>query len=253
MINSSKVIGKLNISETTKELVEKIAQTFSDLAHAAIKENGRFIVSLSGGSTPKALYERLAQPPYVGSIKWDQVIVFLGDERCVPHDHPDSNFKMIDEALLAKVAIPESNIFKTMGQSEDPEAAALLYDQEIRRVFISPSEEVPSFDLILLGLGPDGHTASLFPGSKALQEKHRLYVANYVEKFSSNRLTMTLPLINEGKNVIFLVSGDSKANILKEVLEQPEKQYPSQSIKPRSGNLDWYVDQAAVRLLKAQA
>jgi 6-phosphogluconolactonase len=253
MINSSRVIGKLNISETAEQLVEKIAQTFSDLAHAAIKENGRFIVSLSGGSTPKALYERLAQPPYAGGIKWDHVIVFLGDERCVPHDHPDSNFKMLDEALLSKVAIPESNIFKTMGQAEDPEAAALLYDQEIRRVFVSPSEEVPSFDLILLGLGPDGHTASLFPETKALKEMHRLYVANYVEKFGSNRLTMTLPLINAGQEVIFLVSGDLKAQILQEVLEQPEKQFPSQLIKPCSGNLHWYVDRAAVKLLNAQA
>jgi 6-phosphogluconolactonase len=253
MINSSRVVGKLEVSETAKDLVEHIAKTFSDLAHEACKENGRFVVSLSGGSTPKALYERLSQPPYSGGIKWDQVIIFLGDERCVPHDHPDSNYKMIDEALLSKIAIPESNVFMTIGQAEDPEKAALLYDHEIRRVNSTPNDEIPSFDLILLGLGPDGHTASLFPESKALHENTRLYVANYVEKFHSNRISMTFPLINEGKNIIFLVSGDAKAEILKEVLEQPDKQYPSQMIKPRSGNLHWYVDRAAARLLSPQA
>lgn len=251
-INSSRVLGKLEISETSADLVEHIAKTFSDLAQKAIAKNGRFIVSASGGSTPKALYKRLAEPPYAGGIQWADVIFFLGDERCVPHDHPDSNFKMLEEALLSKVAIPESNVFRTVGQAEDPEVSALSYDEDLRRVFRSPEGEVPRFDLILLGLGPDGHTASLFPESKALTVIDRLYVANFVEKFNSNRITMTFPLINEGEVVIFLVEGDGKAQILKEVLEQPDKQYPSQSVAPRSGNLFWYVDRAAVRLLTAQ-
>ncbi|CAN5190263.1 6-phosphogluconolactonase [soil metagenome] len=252
MINSSRVVGKVEVSETATELVEHIAKKFSELAAKAIKENGRFIVSVSGGSTPKALYERLAQPPYVGGIKWADVIFFLGDERCVPHDHPDSNFKMIDEALFSKIAIPESNVFRTVGQSEDPEVSALSYDEDLRRVFRTLEGEVPRFDLILLGLGPDGHTASLFPESKALKITDRLYVSNFVEKLNSQRITMTYPLIDEAKVVIFLVSGDSKAQILKEVLEQPDKQYPSQSITPRSGNLFWYVDRAAVKLLTPQ-
>jgi 6-phosphogluconolactonase len=170
----------------------------------------------------------------------------------VPHDHPDSNFKMIDEALFSKIAIPESNVFRTVGQSEDPQVSALSYDEDLRRVFRAAEGEVPRFDLILLGLGPDGHTASLFPESKALHINDRLYVANFVEKFNSNRITMTLPLINEGEVVIFLVEGDGKAQILKEVLEQPDKQYPSQLVEPRSGNLFWYVDKAAVRLLTPQ-
>jgi 6-phosphogluconolactonase len=252
MLNSSRIIGKLEVSQTPQELVEHIAKTFSELAAKAIKEKGRFIVSVSGGSTPKALYKRLAEPPYVGGIAWADVIFFLGDERCVPHDHPDSNFKMIDEALLSKIAIPESNVFRTVGQAEDPEVSALSYDEDLRRVFRVADGEVPRFDLILLGLGPDGHTASLFPESRALQIKDRLYVANFVEKFNSNRITMTLPLINEGEVVIFLVEGDGKAQILKEVLEQPDKQYPSQLVAPRSGNLFWYVDKAAVRLLTPQ-
>ncbi|MBS1957213.1 MAG: 6-phosphogluconolactonase [Cyanobacteria bacterium SZAS-4] len=252
MINSSRIVGKVEVSETATDLVEHIAKTFSELAAKAIKENGRFIVSVSGGSTPKALYERLAQPPYVGGIKWADVIFFLGDERCVPHDHPDSNFKMIDEALLSKIAIPESNVFRTVGQAEDPEVSALSYDEDLRRVFRVGAGDIPRFDLILLGLGPDGHTASLFPESKALKITDRLYVANFVEKFNSHRITMTFPLIDEGQVIIFLVSGDGKAEILKEVLEQPDKQFPSQSIKPRSGNLFWYVDRAAVRLLNPQ-
>lgn len=249
MINSSRVVGELKVSDTEKDLVEAIAKTFADMAEKAIKEDGRFVVSLSGGSTPKALYERLAQPPYVGGIKWDKVLIFLGDERCVPHDNKDSNYKMINEALLSKIAIPESNVFKTVGQADDPDGAAQKYDAELRRVFKISGDEVPSFDLILLGLGPDGHTASLFPESKALKIIDRLYVANFVEKFDSYRLTMTFPLIDAGKTVIFLVCGDSKSQILKEVLELPEKQYPSQCIEPKSGDLQWYVDRAAVKLL----
>lgn len=252
MLNSSRLLGKLEVSENSAELVEHIAKTFSGLAAQAIKENGRFIVSVSGGSTPKALYKRLSEPPYIGGIQWADVIFFLGDERCVPHDHPDSNFKMIDEALLSKIAIPESNVFRTVGQSEDPDISALSYEEDLRRVFRVPEGDVPRFDLILLGLGPDGHTASLFPDSKALQICDRLYVANYVEKFNSTRITMTYPVINEGQVVIFLVEGDGKAQILKEVLEQPDKQYPSQLVAPRSGNLFWYVDRAAVRLLTPQ-
>lgn len=249
MINSSRVIGKVEVFDTPQTLVEKLAEKFAELAKTAIYENGRFTVSLSGGTTPKALYERLAKPPYSGDIQWDSVLIFLGDERCVTHDHHDSNYGMIKTALLDKVAIPESSVFPTMGQAEDPEQSALQYDETLRRVFVAPDDQIPSFDLILLGLGPDGHTASLFPDSKALNEFKRLYVANYIEKFESHRLTMTYPLINEAQNIVFMVSGESKASILKEVLG-PQKQFPAQAVQPRSGSLHWFVDKDAAKLLQ---
>jgi 6-phosphogluconolactonase len=250
VVSANRLNNQIEVFENDRELVEALAKKFEELAKAAINEYGRFIVSLSGGSTPKIFYERLAEQPYAGHLQWDKILFFLGDERCVPHDHPDSNFSMINRALFTKVAIPESNIFPTIHQDTDPDGAAAQYEETLRRVYAAPNDEVPSFDLILLGLGPDGHTASLFPETKALKESKKLYVANFIPKFDGNRISMSYPLINAGKEICFIVTGDNKASILKDVLERPDRQLPSQVVQPKTGKLVWLVDRAAVRLLQ---
>jgi 6-phosphogluconolactonase len=238
---------QLAISDDAKSLVASLADKFCRLADSFIKHTGRFTVALSGGSTPKALYELLATPEYQNRVNWSKVLFFLGDERCVPHDDGESNFLMINTALLSKIPIPKENVFATQGQDKDPKAAAAQYEESLKKVFAG--QGVPQFDLILLGLGPDGHTASLFPESDALKEEARFYVANFVKKFDSYRLTLTYPVLNRAKEVIFLVSGDGKADIVKEVIEGKDKKYPSQFVQPKSGNLTWFMDRAAASKL----
>lgn len=238
------------IHETAQALVEALAQRFADLAQESIRQRGKFTAALSGGSTPKALYERLAKPPFSNSIEWEKARLFLGDERCVSHADEESNYRMIDQALLSKIPVPSTSAFPTQGQDKDPQGAAQSYEQTIRTVFQS-AEGVPVFDLVLLGLGPDGHTASLFPGSKAIQEHKRLYIANFVEKFDSWRLTMTYPLLKNARNIVFLVSGPSKAAILADVFKKPEKKYPAQAVHPINGNLEWFIDKDAAKLLSS--
>ncbi|HEY9719524.1 MAG TPA: 6-phosphogluconolactonase [Trichormus sp.] len=240
----------INVSENADELVHNLANRFCELAREAIAARNNFAVALSGGSTPKALYETLATPEYRGQIDWTKVLLFLGDERCVPHSSSDSNFNMVTQALLSKLEIPDSHVFSTEGQDKDPEAAAKHYEERIRRAFGSHSD-VPKFDLILLGLGPDGHTASLFPDSAALKEKQKLFVANFAPKMQAWRMTITFPVINNGLNVYFLVSGESKAAIVADIFTSQSKKYPAQFVQPEGGKLEWWMDQpAAARLTK---
>ena len=243
--------GSLNVSKDAGELVEELAAAFYKLSERAVEERGRFTVALSGGSTPKALYERLSKPDYKTKIQWDKAYFFLGDERCVAHSDPGSNFLMASNALFDKIG--PTNLFPTTDQDTNPEAAAANYEATIQKVFELKAGEFPTFDLILLGLGPDGHTASLFPDSKALTEKKRLFVANFVEKFKSYRLTMTFPVINKAREIIFMVSGKGKADILKKVLDANTSQYPSQHVDALSGNLEWFVDQDAASNLNVNA
>ena len=247
-MNSSQHTGQLEIYDTDEKLVEGLAEHIYDLSKLALETRGQFTISLSGGSTPKALYEHLAAA-YAKKLDWGSILWFLGDERCVPHDSDESNYRMINEALLSKAPVPRSNVFATEGQDSDPKASASHYEALMRQVVPSRSNDIPCFDLILLGLGPDGHTASLFPGSAALKEQERCFVANWVEKFNSNRLTTTYPVLNNARNVIFLASGKGKAQILNEVLNSPEAGYPAQKVQPTPGRLQWFVDKAAVELL----
>jgi 6-phosphogluconolactonase len=241
---------KLEIYENAKELAWAAALRFASLAEQATKERGRFAVALSGGSTPKALFAILAEKPFADALPWQTIHFFWGDERCVPPDHPDSNYHMTHETLLSKVAIPQENIFRIPAEDEDHGRAAAIYAETIRQFF---SSEAPRFDLVFLGMGADGHTASLFPGTEALQVEDRIAVANYVEKLQTYRITLTAATINHAENVIFLVGGEDKAAALKEVLEgayQPEK-YPSQMIHPVNGELLWMLDEAAAAELTA--
>ena len=227
-------------------LAEDAARQIVELARQSIRERGRFTFVLSGGSTPKTLFSMLAAEPYRSQIDWGKIEFFWGDERSVPPDHPDSNYRMANEAMLSKVPVPAGHIHRMRGELEPGEAA-----QEYARELLAFSSGKPlHFDCILLGLGPDAHTASLFPASEALKVKEATVVANWVEKFQTWRITMTAPLINQARCVMFLAAGDEKAAPLHEVLQgtrQPEV-YPAQLIAPQ-GDLLWEVDVAAGRLL----
>lgn len=223
------------------------ADMFVDAARHAIGTHGRFFVALSGGSTPRALFQLLAAAPYRDAVEWAHTLVFWGDERCVPPDHPDSNYRMARDALLAHIPIPRDQVFRMPGEATDPTAGAALYEQTVRRAFALGPHEDPRFDLVLLGMGPDGHTASLFPHTAALHVTNRLVVANRVEKLDSTRLTLTTRALNNAALVAFLVAGPDKAEALAGVLEGPPRpdDLPAQMIVPTHGHTIWLVDQAA--------
>jgi len=228
-------------------LAQAAAQEFHKLADAAVQERGRFCVALSGGNTPRAIYSLLASEHK--ELPWDRIHIFFGDERHVPPDHPDSNFRMASESLLSKVPIPEKNVHRIRAELA-ADVAATEYEQELVNFFHLGDHDWPRFDLIDLGIGEDGHTASLFPGSNALTETSRRVVANWVEKFKTFRITFTFPVLNHAAEIVFLVSGADKAQVLSEVLRAGARKYPSQSVQPENGRLLWLVDQDAGRLLR---
>ena len=232
------------------ELNRKAAAQFVALADDAIARSGRFAVALSGGSTPKSLYSLLASPEYCNLIDWPRVHFFWGDERCVPPDHPDSNFRMVRETLLDKIQIPNKNIHRMLGEREPPEAAA-AYEAELKEFLDLEHGGWRRFDLIYLGLGEDGHTASLFPGTDAASQTEHLVAVVYVERLQSYRLTLTLPVINTAAQVTFLVSGGSKARIVHEVLaaDGGPCDYPAAKVRPSEGRLTWMIDASAAKEL----
>jgi 6-phosphogluconolactonase len=234
---------EIRILNTAAELFQAAASEFATLASQAVQSNGRFTVALSGGSTPKSLYALLASGS-IPNIPWEKIFFFFGDERFVPPDHAESNYRMARETgLFSKV--PEGNVFRLLTEKNDAESTARAYDQTLRTFFDLQPGEFPRFDLVLLGLGPDGHTASLFPGTAALNEKSSLVVANWVDKFQTYRLTFTLPVLNRAGCVMFLVSGADKANIVREVIENKNANLPSQKVCPMDGRLLWLMDRAA--------
>src|SRR5215472_598385 len=230
----------LTVVADASSLYQAAAQEFSSSAVEAVKARGRFSVALSGGNTPRGVYSLLAAE-HKSTLPWDKICVFFGDERHVPPDDPESNYRMANEALLSKVPIPQQNIFRVPAELPADEAAD-RYDRRLRDFFGLATNAWPCFDLILLGLGDDGHTASLFPGSAALKEASRLVVANWVEKFKSYRITFTYPLINHAVEVAFLVSGKNKAQVVKEILTPaPGQAYPAQQVQPQAGRLLWIM------------
>lgn len=232
----------ISVFENYEALVAATADLFVKLAEDAINERGKFVTSLSGGSTPKGFYSRLAEKEIASKIDWSKVVVFFGDERTVPYTSPESNQRMITEHLLSKVALNRENVFALSDPDIDPKQTAIDYERTMREFFRLASDELPQFDFMLLGLGDDGHTASLFPGSPALTETHRWFVDNKVEKLNTVRLTTTYPVINNSRNIIFLASGKGKSGVLKDVLTGPEGKYPSQNVKAENGKLYWYLD-----------
>jgi 6-phosphogluconolactonase len=234
----------IHVYEGPEELAGAAAGEFAAKAGEAIEELGRFAVVLAGGSTPKAMYGVLARE-YAGRIDWSRVHIFFGDERPVPPDHDDSNYKLASETLLDHV--PIGSVHRMRGELP-PDEAATAYEKELRTFF--GAEGVPRFDLILLGLGRDGHTASLFPETSALEVHDRLVVANPVLKLDTTRITLTVPVINAARAVIFLVAGEDKAEAIEKILENdPDpRAYPASLIQP-AGELEWVLDQSAASLL----
>jgi 6-phosphogluconolactonase len=234
----------LRVYNDARELSEAAARMFVEEARRRIDESGRFAVALAGGSTPKVTYEILARE-YGGpeDLDWSKVHAFFGDERSVPPDHEDSNYRMAREALLSHV--PVGSVHRMRGEMEPREAAA-LYEKELEEFFGGP----PVLDLVLLGIGEDGHTASLFPDTPALDARDRWAVENPVEKLNTTRLTLTVPAVDAARKVAFLVAGEGKAEALEEILEgdaNPHK-YPAKLVRPEA-ELAWMVDRAAARLL----
>ncbi len=241
-------MSDLQVLENTKALALAAADRFVAAAQEAIENRGRFTVALSGGSTPQETYGQLAGPSLATKVSWRNVHIFWGDERCVPPDHPESNYRMVRKTLIQKVPIPQTNVHRIQGEL-DPDLAAEAYAEELRSVF--GSEERPRFDLIFLGMGKDGHTASLFPGSVALHETERWVVAVFAEALQAWRITLTPPVLNSARQLSFLVAGKSKAERLQEVLEgEPRPELlPAQIIQPRNGQVTWLIDRAAAARL----
>jgi 6-phosphogluconolactonase len=242
--------SSIRVFETVEEVARTAAEQFVEVATTAVAKRGRFAAALAGGSTPRRMFELLGGDQLRKRVDWPAVHLFFSDERCVPREHADSNYRMAYESLISRVDIPEANIHPINGEGE-PERNAALYETELREFFSGGS--TCAFDLVLLGLGDDGHTASLFPGTGALAVTDKWVVANWVEKLASYRITLTPAAINGAAQVTFLVTGANKASAVKAVLEgplQPEN-LPAQLIKPEAGTITWLLDsQAASRLSK---
>jgi len=234
----------IRILENDAEVARAAANCFVDVALSSISALGRFSVVLSGGSTPRRTYELLATKDYRNRIAWPKVHIFFGDERCVPPTDATSNYRMADEAMISRLPIPAQNIHRMVGEG-DAVANASLYQSDLQTFF--DEAPWPRFDLVLLGMGDDGHTASLFPGTSAINERNAWVLANWVEKVNAYRITLTPPAINHAANVLFLVTGAGKTKSLSQVLRgaRDPKKLPAQLIRPKDGSLTWLVDKSA--------
>lgn len=242
----------IRIAGDADALVREAAQVFVDVVGAAARARGCCRIALAGGATPRGLYRRLAgEADSRLRVPWEHLQVFWGDERQVAPDHADSNYRMARDGLLARVPLPAANIHRIPAELPDADRAARRYEAAIRRVFALGAGALPRFDLILLGLGADGHTASLFPGTTALAETQRLVVANRVSQLDAWRITLTLPVINCARTVMFLVSGADKAAALERVLGGTAEAaaLPAAHVRPRGGQVIWMVDAAAASAL----
>lgn len=241
----------IQIFDNAEQLSTAAAELFISASKESIQKRGRFLVSLSGGSTPKRVFEILAQPDFKSKVEWAKVFIFWGDERCVPFEDPDSNAGMTYKALLNYVNIPTNQIFRIKGELP-PHDAASEYNELLNRFF--PLESGRSFDLVFLGMGTDGHTASLFPFTPVLEEKSHLAKEVYLEELKKFRVTLTKDLINSADKIAFLITGENKAEVLNEVMygDFNYKKYPSQLIKPKHGELIWCLDKGAAKIVGAK-
>ena len=244
MINRDK--SDIHVYDDTEALFEGAAKRWVELARQAMEERGGFHVALSGGSTPKGLYERLATPAYREQVDWSRVHIYFGDERGVPPDHADSNYRMAKEALLQHVVIPPTQIHRLMAESEDLEATATGYAQLLEGALPVGDAGIVRLDLVMLGMGPDGHVASLFPHTPVLSERRRLVAAVHVTQLNTWRLTVTLPVINNARHTMLMVAGKNKASIMSQILSDyhGHPRYPVEMIEPVD-RLEWFVDRDA--------
>ena len=243
---------EIRILADSAAIAKRAAQEFVQAAAEAVREMGSFNVTLAGGSTPKALYNLLINDPTLRSqVPWDKMHVFFGDERHVAPDHPDSNFRMATEAMIAKSPLKPEQVTRIKGEYPDAEKAALEYEKALREYFKLKDGEYPRFDLLFAGMGNEGHTLSLFPGTKALHADGRLVVRNWIGKLYAERITLTAPAASHAARIIFMVTGTDKGPALKAVLEGPfePEQLPAQLLQPQNGKLLWLVDAAAGSML----
>ncbi|WP_069801447.1 6-phosphogluconolactonase [Thermogemmatispora onikobensis] len=241
---------QIAIYTDSETLSHEAARLVTRLAQEAIVTRGRFTLALAGGSTPRKLYSLLASDPYRSQIDWARVDIFWSDERCVPPDHPESNYRMAYEVMLSKLPIPAANIHRMPAEQADRQAAAESYTAELRRVFGTAG--VPVFDLIQLGMGPEGHTASLFPHQAALHEREHLVLPVSVPKPPPERLTFTPPLLQAARHILFLITGSDKAEAVRAVLEEQGSpdDYPARLAHAAAGQVAWLLDTAAAAALK---
>ena len=239
---------KILFLENPRDLARTGAGIFASAAKRGLEEKGYFTAAISGGSSPRPLYRLLIKEPYLSGIPWSGTHIFWVDERCVPEDDPASNYGAARGDFLDLTPIPPDHVHRMPGEAP-PEHGALNYQEELKDFFRLNRGELPVFDLILLGIGPDGHTASLFPGQASLGEKEKLIVAVKGGDPLVSRLTMTFPVLNNAKNIIFIAQGRGKSRILKEVFNQRQKSLPAQMIQPVRGELIWLIDREAASLL----
>jgi 6-phosphogluconolactonase len=236
------------IKDDSASLAVAAADIFALTAKECVAERGRFVVAVSGGSTPRAAHRLLTEEPYRSGIQWEKVHIFWVDERCVPEDHPASNYGAARKDFLDRVTVPAEQIHPMTGDAV-PEETALTYQRELEAFFGLGEGEPPVFDLICLGIGKDGHTASLFPAQRALDEKQRWVVAVKGGDPNVSRLTMTYPILNRASQIVFVAFGREKAAIVKSVVEMGEEKLPAQRIRPVNGRLTWLLDREAASLL----
>lgn len=246
-----KHLYRLQIAPDARQLVRAVAEEIARAAEEAVRESGRFTFVLSGGSTPADLYRLLAdeREPFRARLPWPKIHLFWGDERHVPPDHAESNFRMARETLLAHVPVPEDHIHRIRAEDPDAGRAAADCERTLRDFF--DVDGWPRFDFVLMGLGPDAHTASWFPGNPTVHERERWVVAPWVEKHDTFRITMTPPVVNHAARIVFVVSGEGKAEAVRAVLEgeRDVDRYPAQAARAEEGVLTWWVDGAAAALL----
>ena len=224
------------------------AELVHTIGQEAVRANGRFLIALSGGSTPETLYRALTSPAFSGRFDWSGTIFFFSDERGVPPDDPRSNYALANRALFTPLNIKSSQVYRMAGEARDPQAAAHTYEEQLRQATNTPPSSRPILDLILLGLGEDGHTASLFPGPPVLRDNQSLIAVSQSPKDPPTRLTMTLGVINRASVILFLVAGSGKAEVVRAILDpktEAERQLPASLVAPEKGRLIWFLDRAA--------
>jgi 6-phosphogluconolactonase len=248
-----RVTPDIRIAQNVQQWAQDTAAYIHVLSEQAIQSHGRFLIALSGGSTPKTLYQTLVAPEWKRQFKWDKILFLFGDERCIPPDHPESNFGMARAALFQPMNIPADHIYRMKGEYKNPIAAAHEYEDQLRTVARCPPPNLPTIDLVLLGLGEDGHTASLFPGTAALEEQSKVVTVGHAPTGVPTRITLTLGVLNRAAVVLFLVAGAGKATMVRRVIQpetEADRSLPAARVAPESGQLIWMLDQAAGTQLK---
>jgi 6-phosphogluconolactonase len=249
------VTPDIRIAQGTQEWGQAAASLILSVSQQAIQAHGRCLIALSGGSTPKTLYQVLATPEWNARFDWSRMLFLFGDERCAPPDHPESNFRMAQTELFQPLNIRQDHIYRMKGEYEDTTAAAREYEASIRRLTNSPAPQVPVLDLVLLGIGEDGHTASLFPNTAALREQTAIVTVGQSPKGIRSRLTVTLGVLNHAAVVLFLVTGAGKADMVHRILQSTsdaDRSLPAARVSPESGRLVWMMDQSAATRLNTR-